>query len=90
MTRLLPGAFSTNDCGWSMSLRLVVRGTQGFDIFVVWATPLANEALLTTLLIPLTLALLERLARISMFPTGPPVPSARCFRFLKVRARSVG
>jgi hypothetical protein len=90
MTRLFPGAFSTNDCGSSMSLRFVVRGTQGFDIFVVWATPLANEALLTTLLIPLTLALLERLARISMFPTGPPVPSARSFRFLKVRARSVG
>lgn len=90
MTRRLPGAFSTNDCGSSMSWGFVVRGIQGFDLFVVWATPLANEALLTTLLIPLTLALLEWLARISMFPTGPPVASARCFRFLKVRARSVG
>ena len=65
-------------------------GTEGFDFFDVWATMLANEALLTTLLIPLTLALLERLARISMFPTWPPVPSARCRRFLKVCVRSVG
>ncbi len=90
MSRLLPAALSTNGCGSPRSLRFVVGRSEGIDVFGVWATMLTDEPLLTMLLIPFTLALLERLAWISMLPTWPPVASARCSRFLKARARSFG
>jgi hypothetical protein len=43
----------------------------------------AIEPLLSLRLVALTLLLLERLARISMLPTRPPVTPSRLPRFLK-------
>ncbi len=45
------------------------------------------EASLASILVALTLLLLERLPRISMLSTGPPVASSWLARFLKSALR---
>ena len=67
-----------------------VLRASAFDVLFFRATVLPNKPLLTASLVPLTLACLEGLSRISVFSSRSPVTSARRTRFLKVSASRFG